>query len=117
MRAGISERSARRFEVNPTLPSQRPRRFWRTRVDPLEAVWESDIVPMLTQHPHLRATTILEELRRAHGEIYDERVLRTLQRRVSQWRAIHGPERELIFRQEHPPGWQALSDLTDAAVL
>ncbi len=116
-RAGISERSARRFEDNPILPSQRPRRHWRTRVDPLEAVWESEIVPMLTQHPHLRATTILEELRRANGDIYDERVLRTLQRRVSQWRAIHGPERDLIFRQEHPPGWQALSDFTDAAVL
>ena len=24
-----------------------------------------------------------------------------------------GPERELIFRQEHPPGLQALSDFTD----
>lgn len=116
-RAGMSERSARRFEADPSLPSQRPRRPWRTRLDPLLEVWEAEIVPLLTQHPHLRATTILEELRRTHGETYDDRILRTLQRRVSQWRAIHGPERELIFRQEHPPGWQALSDFTDAASL
>jgi hypothetical protein len=117
MRAGMSERTARRFESNPILPSQRPPRSGRrTRIDPLEDVWDSEIVPMLTQHPHLRATTILEELRRAHPE-HDERVLRTLQRRVAQWRAISGPERELIFRQEHPPGWQALSDFTDAEAL
>jgi hypothetical protein len=32
-------------------------------------------------------------------------------------RAIDGPERELIFRQEHPPGWQGLSDFTAAAEL
>jgi len=117
-RAGMSERTARRCERSPVLPSQRPPRSGRrTRVDPLAAVWDSEIVPLLTQHPHLRATTILEELRRAHPDAFDEGVLRTLQRRVSQWRAISGPERELIFRQEHPPGWQALSDFTDAAVL
>jgi hypothetical protein len=117
-RAGMSERSARRYEAQPILPSQRPPRSGkRTRVDPLAEVWDSEIVPMLTQHPHLRATTILEELRRAHPDAFDDAVLRTLQRRVSQWRAISGPERDLIFRQEHPPGWQALSDFTDAAVL
>jgi hypothetical protein len=33
------------------------------------------------------------------------------------WRALHGPEREVIFRQEHPPGQQALSDFTDATDL
>src|SRR5688572_18774456 len=82
MRAGLSERTARRFESNPMLPSQRsPRSGKRTRIDPLADVWDSEIVPMLTQHPHLRATTILEELRRSHRD-YDERVLRTLQRRV-----------------------------------
>ena len=33
------------------------------------------------------------------------------------WQALHGPEREVIFRQEHPPGQQGLSDFTDAAEL
>ena len=27
---------------------------------------------------------------------------------------LHGPERDVIFRQEHPPGQQGLSDFTDA---
>jgi hypothetical protein len=44
-------------------------------------------------------------------------VLRSLQRRVAHWRATEGPERELIFRQEHPPGRQALSDFTDGSKL
>ena len=64
-RSGLSERSGRRYERDPGLPSQRadgPRR--RTRVDPLAEVWESEIVPMLAAHPHLRGTTILEELHR-----------------------------------------------------
>lgn len=113
-RAGFSERTARRFEAAPVLPSQRPpRRGRRTREDPLADVWDAEIVPLLEQHPHLRATTILEELQRLHPATYDERVLRTLQRRIAQWRGLCGPERELIFRQEHPPGFQALSDFTE----
>jgi len=57
----------------------------------------------------LRGTTILEELNRSHPGRFDDRVLRTLQRRLARWRAIDGPEHELIFRQEHPPGWQGLA--------
>ena len=116
--AGFSERTARRFDDHPTLPSQRPPRSGkRTRIDPLADVWDAEVAPLLAQHPHLRATTILEQLNRDHADRFDAAVLRTLQRRVAQWRAVSGPERELIFRQDHPPGWQALSDFTDAAVL
>ena len=38
---------------------------------------------------------------------------RTLERRIRNWRAIHGPEQEVIFRQEHPPGRMGLSDFCD----
>ena len=117
-RAGMSERSARRYQHDPTAPSQRQASCGRrTRIDPLADVWDSEIAPMLTAHPHLRGTTILEELRRCHPGRFGDSVLRTLQRRLAHWRAVEGPERELIFRQEHPPGWQALSDFTDAADL
>ena len=68
---------------------------------------------MLQAIPSLRATTLLEELQRHHPGRYPDRLLRSLQRRVAHWRATEGPERELIFRQEHPPGLQALSDFTD----
>src|SRR5271168_367161 len=77
-----------RYESDPGLPSQRaggPSR--RTRVDPLAEVWESEIVPMLAAHPRLRGTTILEELHRSHPGRFNDRVLRTLQRRLARWRA------------------------------
>ena len=45
-KAGISERSARRIEGGQSLPSQRPQRNWRTREDPLSAVWDSEVIPL-----------------------------------------------------------------------
>lgn len=112
--AGISERSARRLESVESLPSQRPPRQWRTRNDPLAQVWESELLPLLQNSPHLSAVTLLEELQRRHPGEYAPSTLRTLQRRVRQWRAMHGCEREVFFAQEHPPGRQGLSDFTNA---
>ena len=71
-----------------------------------------DVVPLLEKVPAIRATTVLEELQRLHPGRFPDGVLRSLQRRIAHWRATEGPERELIFRQEHPPGRQALSDFT-----
>lgn len=72
---------------------------------------------MLVQIPHLRATTVIEEIGRDHPGRLDEWHLRTLQRRIAHWRATEGPEREIIFRQDHPPGLQSLCDFTDASSL
>ena len=117
-KAGFSERTARRLEGNPVLPSQRAgSRRKRTRVDPFAGVWAEEIVPLLQAIPHLRGTTVLETLQRQHPGRFANGVLRSLQRRIAHWRATEGPEQELIFRQEHPPGEQALSDFTDASSL
>ncbi len=69
---------------------------------------------MLEGAPSLMAVTVLEELQRRHPERFPDAVLRTLQRRFSQWRAEHGDEREIYFAQEHPPGRLGLSDFTVA---
>ena len=117
-KAGFSERTARRLDGNPVLPSQRAgNRRKRTRADPFADVWAEEIVPLLQAIPHLRGTTVLETLQRQHPGRFADGVLRSLQRRIAHWRATEGPERELIFRQEHPPGEQALSDFTDASSL
>lgn len=113
-KAGISERSARRIEIGNALPSQRPLRSWRTRGDPLAAVWDGEVVPLLQADAQLNAVTLLEELQRRHPGEYGCSVLRTLQRRMRQWRAVHGAEREVFFAQEHPPGRLGLSDFTVA---
>ncbi|NHZ66817.1 IS21 family transposase [Massilia genomosp. 1] len=116
-KTGISVRSARRLDAIEGLPSQRPARAWRTRSDPFEAVWQSDIVPLLDATPALTATTLLEEMQRRYPGQYDVALLRTLQRRVRTWSASYGKEREVYFAQAHPPGRLGLSDFTHAAVL
>ncbi len=103
-KTGISERSARRIERIEALPSQRPERQWRTRQDPLAGVWDDEVVPLLQADSALNSVTLLEELQRRYPGEYGPDVLRTLQRRVRQWRALHGAEREVYFAQEHPPG-------------
>jgi hypothetical protein len=67
---------------------------------------------MLKAAPGLRPIGVFEGLRRRHAAL-DSRVRRTLERRIRSWRAIHGPEQEVIFRQEHPPGRMGLSDFCD----
>lgn len=118
-KAGISERTARRIERDPRSPSQkRQGRKQRRQVpDPLEGLWESDILPLLEQWPGLRPITLLEEMQRRYPDRAWERLRRTLERRVRAWHGLHGPEREVIFRQHHPPGAQGLSDFTDMAAL
>jgi hypothetical protein len=113
--SGISERTGRRIERDPRPPSQkaaeRPRK--RQTVDPLDGIWQSDVLPLLLSRPGLRPVTLLEEMQLRHPGRDWDRLRRTLERRVRTWRGEHGPEREVIFRQDHPPGQQGLSDFTD----
>jgi hypothetical protein len=62
--------------------------------------------------PGLRPIAVLEEILRRHPEI-DPGVRRTLERRIRNWRALNGPERAVIFRQQPVPGRLGLSDFTD----
>ena len=66
--------------------------------------------------PGVRPVAIFEELCRRHPSI-DPGVRRTLERRIAGWRALNGPNRDVIFRQEHPPGRLGLSDFTDMSGL
>ncbi len=110
-RAGISERSGREIESSIRRPGDIVRK-WRTRDDPLFNVWEDDLVPLLTKTPTLTPITLLELLQQRYPEQYPDSVLRTLQRRVKKWKALFGPEKEVMFRQEHIAGRLGLSDFT-----
>ena len=111
-KAGISVRSGRRIENASTTPRPKNEREWRTREDPLEAVWETELVPLLRAEPDLTGTTLLEYLEEHYPAHYDQRILRTLQRRVKQWKALHGPDKPVIFRQQAEAGRQGFSDFT-----
>jgi hypothetical protein len=111
-KAGISMATAYRIETDPRLPSQKTMPRVRRRPDPLANVWESEVVPMLEAAPGVRAVAIFEEISRRHLD-FPMGVRRTLERRVARWRALNGPSRDVMFRQEHPPGRMGLSDFTD----
>jgi hypothetical protein len=111
-KAGISTATAYRISKDPHLPSQRQSLRERRRPDPLADIFDSEIVPLLVAAPGLRAIAVFEEIRRRHPDL-DAGIRRTLERRIRSWRAIHGPDQEVIFRQIHEPGKLGLSDFTD----
>ena len=111
-KAGFSTATAYRTEHNQRLPSQKKAPRGRRRPDPLIAVWDSEVVPLLKRAPDMRPVAIFEEIRRRHPET-DIGVRRTLERRIRGWRALNGAEQDIVFRQEHPPGRVGLSDFTD----
>ena len=115
-KAGFSTASGYRIEADPRLPSQKKKAHGRRRPDPLAGVWDSEIVPMLEAAPGIRAVAVFEEVCRRDPAI-SLGIRRTLERRVAKWRALNGPNRDVIFRQEHPPGRMGLSDFTAMGAL
>ena len=111
-KAGFSPATAYRLDKDPRLPSQKQRQRGRRRADPLADVWEDDVIGMLKAAPGLRPIAIFDELLRRHP-LLSPCMRRTLERRIRAWRAMNGAEREVMFRQEHPPGRMGLSDFTD----
>ena len=90
LRSGMSEKTARKYRNMNQLPSeaQQPH-HWRTRIDPFESVWD-EIQQQLQQSPGLQAKTIFESLQRQYPGRFQDGQLRTLQRRIKQWRATEG---------------------------
>jgi len=111
-RAGVCERTARKYEKASKLPSQmkKPRRH-RTRADPFVQDWPW-VESQITQDPALQVKTLFALLCEAFPGRYQEGQLRTLQRHVQAWRVRHGPEQEVMFPQQHVAGRMAQSDFT-----
>ena len=115
-KAGFSTASAYRIEADPRLPSVKTEPRGRRRPDPLEPYREAEVMPILKAAPGIRVIGVLQELRRRHPDL-NPNIRRTLERRILVWRALHGPEQGVIFRQAHEPGRLGLSDFTDAGCL
>jgi len=111
-KAGMDEKTARKWRRLGHLPSKpREPRQYRTRLDPFAGVW-AEVEQLLQRDASVEAKTIFDYLCRKDPEQFQEVQLRTLQRRVKQWRAQKGEPREVYFPQEHVPGRQAQSDFT-----
>ena len=115
-KAGLSRSTGYRIVNDPRLPSQKKGARGRRRPDPLEHIFEAEVVPMLQSAPGLRPVAIYEEMLRRHPELQPG-IRRTLERRIRAWRVLHGEDREVMFRQVHEPGRLGLSDFTDMGAL
>ena len=76
----------REAEVRPThRKQQRTSRTWRTRVDPFGSVW-TKVQRWLSSEPDATAKELLQRLIKDHPHRFSRAQLRTLQRRVRDWR-------------------------------
>ncbi len=113
MRADMDEKTARKYREGEKLPSEIGvwPRTWRTREDPFAEVWD-EVCEQLEISPGLQAKTLFLWLQRKYPGRFEDGQVRTLQRRLRQWRATAGPAKEVFFAQIHHPGRLAASDFT-----
>ena len=116
-KADMDRKTARKYVKAGKLPSElKETRTWRTREDPFATHW-AGLERQLRAAPGLQAVTLLADLISRHPDRYHEGQLRTLQRRIRQWRAESGPEHEVMLAQRHRPGEASQADFTWATKL
>lgn len=112
-KAGMHEQTARKYLKVKKLPSELKKpHSWKTRENPFEGEWE-EIKAFLDFNPGLEAKTIFAELQRRYPGTFQDGQLRTLQRKIKQWRALEGSPKEVMFPQIHKPGRLSQSDYTN----
>jgi hypothetical protein len=111
-RANMSVPTARKYlrAAKPPSALKTPHTY-RTHPNPFEFDWPW-VEHQLQRDNALQAKTLFTLLCERHPDRYSEGQLRTFQRHVASWRALHGPEKDVIFEQIHQPGLLAQSDFT-----
>lgn len=116
-KAGMDRQTARKYiQAGKSPAEQQAKHTWRTRPDPLAAVWP-EVTRRLREAPELAARTLFDHFLAQPDNGLEEKHLRTFFRRVRQWRATAGPEQEVFFPQERHPGQLLQLDWTYAREL
>lgn len=106
-----SRKTVAKYERLGQLPSElKQPRSYRTRADPFAEDWP-EIEQMLASAPDLQAKTLFEWLNDKAPGKYQEGQLRTLQRRVADWRALN-QDKVAVLDQAHQPGAAIQTDGT-----
>jgi hypothetical protein len=117
MKAGMTRKTAAKYlKMKDPQDPPKTRHTWRTRPDAFLEVGPV-AEAMLAAAPELEAKSIFELLLERFPGRFQEGHLRTFQRRVHQWRAAHGPDREIHFAQVSKPGEVIQTDWTHAGEL
>lgn len=112
LRADLDLKTARKYVKSGKLPSQmRKDRAWRTREDPFIRHW-AECAEILEDTPELEGKFLFEWMCEQYPGEYQEGQVRTFQRRVREWRALKGPDKEVFFPQLHKPGERMSTDCT-----
>lgn len=98
-----SRKTVQKYEQLGQVPSElKQARTHRTRRDPFEGDW-AELEKKLEEAPELEAKALFEWLCEREGGKYQEGQLRTLQRHISNWRALNRAQM-LSLDQVHQPG-------------
>jgi hypothetical protein len=117
MKADVHPQTARKYIKAGRSPAEgQAKHTWRTRPDPLAKIWP-EVTALLRDAPELEAKTLFEYFVARPDSGLEASHLRTFFRRVRQWRATQGPEREVFFAQERKPGQLMQLDWTYAREL
>jgi transposase len=113
-RAGVSLSTAKRYlKTKGKREVKQPEdRNWRTRSDPFAEVWD-ELKGMLQRDHGLQSQTLMSWLIESYPDKFEPGQVRTLRRRIRDWRVLEGPERkEVMFAQTIHAGRQSQSDWT-----
>ena len=108
-KTGHARNTVKKYLKNPE--PRNVQRTWRTRRNPFESDRE-EIRGLLEAHPGLEAKTIFEHFCVKYPDKYSSGQLRTLQRHIRILKTEIGPNKEVMFSQNHPPGELGCSDFT-----
>jgi len=112
LRSDMDPKTARKYIKAGKLPSQmRVEHTWRTRTDPFEQHWDQ-CEAILDAAPELEGKFLFEWLCERYPSEYQEGQVRTFQRRVREWKALKGVDKEVFFPQIHEPGRRMSTDCT-----
>ena len=118
-KADMCRQTAGKYYRENKLPSQlKKAHSWRTRACPFADIWP-EIESLLRSCPGLNAISILNALNDKYDNRYHDGQVRTLQRKIRIWRALHDKDEryEVFFQQVHRPGEAAQTDFTETASL
>jgi transposase InsO family protein len=116
LKASMDRKTAARYLAAEHGPQVRAPRWWRTRPDPLQAVWP-EAERWLGRAPELETKALFEHLLATRPEEISARAHRSFYRRVAQWKREHGAPREVFFPQARTPGASLQLDWTHASEL
>lgn len=116
LKASMDRKTAAHYLAAGHGPEVRTERWWRTRKDPLMAIWP-EAEAWLRRAPEIEKKLLFEHLLATRPGEVNMRSLRTFYERVARWKRENGQPREVFFPQARQPGESLQLDWTNACDL